>query len=241
MTGNDDGATTLHRRIRADIEGRIFSGQWPPGYRIPFEHELMETYSCSRMTVNKVLSGLAAEGLIERRRRAGSFVARPRAQSAVLHIPDIRAEIEGRGERYDFKLLARRKRMASAADRAQLGIETPCEVLALRCLHSANGRPFAYEERLLNLDVVPQARNQDFTHTPPGTWLLAEVPWTEAEHRISACAANAEIAGLLAIAPGDACLVVERRTWRAAGTNTAVRVYYPGERFHLVARFTPQG
>ena len=57
----------LYQRIRNDLEARIMSGAWPPGHRVPFEHELMETYSCSRMTVNKVLSALADTGLVVRR------------------------------------------------------------------------------------------------------------------------------------------------------------------------------
>ncbi|MET3238677.1 DNA-binding FadR family transcriptional regulator [Bradyrhizobium japonicum] len=67
-----DGADqpTLYKRIRADIENRILTGEWPPGHRIPFEHELVARYGCSRMTVNKALSELAQADLIERRRRA---------------------------------------------------------------------------------------------------------------------------------------------------------------------------
>ena len=34
----------LYQRIRADLEEKIVSGRWPPGHRIPFEHELVETY-----------------------------------------------------------------------------------------------------------------------------------------------------------------------------------------------------
>ncbi|MCF5941665.1 GntR family transcriptional regulator, partial [Xanthomonas perforans] len=67
---------TLHQRIRQDLEQRIHSGDWPPGHRVPPEHELMAQYGCSRMTVNKVLGLLADAGMIERRRRTGSFVAR---------------------------------------------------------------------------------------------------------------------------------------------------------------------
>src|SRR6202007_1203674 len=55
----------LYQRIRSDIEGRIVSGEWPPGHRLPFEHELMDTYSCARMTVNKVISGLWGAGVVE--------------------------------------------------------------------------------------------------------------------------------------------------------------------------------
>ena len=84
---------TLYKQIRLDIERRILSGEWPPGHRIPFEHELMAGYRCSRMTVSKALSELAQADLIERRRRAGTFVRRPKFLSAVLTISDIRAEI----------------------------------------------------------------------------------------------------------------------------------------------------
>ena len=68
----------LHQRIRSEIEGRILSGEWAPGYRIPFEHEMMARHRCARMTVSKALSGLASAGLIVRRKGSGSFVARPR-------------------------------------------------------------------------------------------------------------------------------------------------------------------
>ena len=68
---------TLYKQIRLDIERRILTGEWPPGHRIPFEHELMARYGCSRMTVSKALSELAQADLIERRRRAGTFVRRP--------------------------------------------------------------------------------------------------------------------------------------------------------------------
>src|SRR3546814_948773 len=32
---------SLNRRIRTDIERRIFSGDWRPGHRLPIEHDLM--------------------------------------------------------------------------------------------------------------------------------------------------------------------------------------------------------
>ena len=40
----------LYQRIRNDLETKIMSGAGPPGHRVPFEHELMETYSCSSCT-----------------------------------------------------------------------------------------------------------------------------------------------------------------------------------------------
>ena len=40
---------TLYKQIRSDIERRILTGEWPPGHRIPFEHQLMTRYGCSTM------------------------------------------------------------------------------------------------------------------------------------------------------------------------------------------------
>ena len=230
---------TLHSRIRSELEGKILSGEWPPGHRVPVEHELMAGFGCSRMTVNKVLSGLAAAGLIERRRRLGSFVRRPHIQSAVLQIPDIKAEVSARGELYGYELLSQRRRKANAGDRRELSLGHDAEILALRCLHFADGQPFALEERLINLTAIPEGEAIDFSTEPPGTWLLSHVPWTEAEHQISASEASPEAARLLAVAEGSACLVMHRRTWRVGVTVTAVKLSFPGGSYHLVARFTP--
>jgi GntR family histidine utilization transcriptional repressor len=79
---------TLYKQIRLDIERRILTGEWAPGHRIPFEHELMARYGCSRMTVSKALSELAQADLIERRRRAGTFVCRPKFLSALTRRPE---------------------------------------------------------------------------------------------------------------------------------------------------------
>jgi GntR family histidine utilization transcriptional repressor len=235
----ENGGVALYQRIRSDIEGRILSGEWPPGHRVPFEHELMESYSCSRMTVNKVLSGLAAAGLVERRRRAGSFVSRPKVHSAVLQIPDLKAEVENRGERYGYKLLERHKRAATRQDKARLEVDLRTPVLALQCLHEADKQPFALEDRLLNLAAVPEALQQDFSIVAPSVWLVDHVPWTEAEHRISACNADKPLAATLKIDEGTACLVIERRTWRNGEPITAVRLTHPGPLYDLTARFTP--
>ncbi len=100
----------LHQRIRGDIETRIRSGEWAPGHRVPFETELMAQYGCARMTANKAMAALVEAGLIVRRKRAGSFVARPKVHAPVLNIPDIQSAIVARGDAYAFRLLSRRTR-----------------------------------------------------------------------------------------------------------------------------------
>ena len=231
----------LHQRIRSDIEGRILSGAWRPGQRIPFEHEIMAQYGCARMTASKALSALAEAGLIVRRRRAGSFVAHPRLHAMVLDIPDIQSEITARGEPYAFRLLQRRVRQARPEHEDEVELAGSADLLELRGLHIAADRPFGVEERLINLASAPDAAEVAFDAVSPGAWLLQHVAWTEAENRISAVPADARTAHLLEIPTGTACLAVERRTWRGAERITRVRQVFPGEAYDLVARFGPQG
>ncbi|MGC4029254.1 MAG: histidine utilization repressor [Steroidobacteraceae bacterium] len=231
-------ATSLHQRILADIQGRILSGQWPAGRRIPFEHELMKQYQCSRMTVSKVLTRLAQAGLIERRRKAGSFVRRPHSQSAVLDIPDIKAEVAALGLPYRHEILRRRRRRSLRAEYELFGSGT-LSVLEVHCLHMAGRRPFCLEQRAINLLAVPEAADEPFEELAPGAWLLRRVPWTLAEHHIRAAAASPRVAAALKIKSGAPCLIVERTTRGIEPTITFVRLTYPGDLHQLVASFAP--
>ncbi|MDQ1197178.1 histidine utilization repressor [Agrobacterium sp. SORGH_AS 787] len=230
---------SLHERIMSDVEGRILSGEWPPGYRIPFEHELTKEYDCSRMTVNKALTELVKKGLIERRRRSGSFVTRPHAQSAVLEIHDIQREVQQMGLTYGYRLDDRELRKATSQDRAALEVKAGASILSLTCRHFTGDIPFCLEDRIINVSAVPEAREADFSSVGPGSWLLQMVPWSAAEHRIRAISADRRIADALAIPTGTACLVVERRTWHGQTYVTHVTVTYPGDRHELVAQFLP--
>lgn len=227
---------TIEARIRADLEHRIRSGELRPGARIPFEHELVAEYGCARATVGKALASLARAGLIERRRKAGSFVAHPHSEAAVLDIPDIAAAVAARGGGYRFQLFGRTEEQADA------GVFAPdTHLLRVEGVHHAIDGPFAHELRWISLAAVPDARAEPFEKIAPGVWLLDHVPWSEAEHRISALGASGDIAARLQLPRGTPCLRLARTTWRNGEPVTHVRQTFPGDRYDLVARFTPAG
>ena len=234
----DDRPSTLHARIRAEVEERILSGDWKPGHRLPTETALMAQYGCSRMTVNKAMASLAPSGLVLRNRRAGTTLARPRMHSAILTIPDIRAEIEARGESYGYRALMDELRppccVHLGAEGHHLGRSR-----FIRSLHLADENPVLVEDRHIFLDAVPDAAAADFHQEPPGPWLLGHVPWTEAEHRIAAIPADPHTAKSLVVGLGAPCLLVERRTWRGEETITIARQVFRGDSFDLTARFGP--
>lgn len=232
-------AMSLHGKILTEIEQNILSGRWPPGFRIPSEMELTVHYGCSRMTVNKVLTQLAQAGLLERKRKAGSFVTRPHTSSAVLEIPDLRQVVLGMGQEYASQLLSRLQRRSTREDMDAMRMSKTSSVVHALCLHMAGMRPFCIEDRLINLEAVPDAEQEMFTEQSPSSWMVNHVPWSSAEHRIRAEAASEETAGLLKVAPGFPCLVIDRRTWTGRLPITFVRLTFPADLYELDAHFSP--
>lgn len=233
-------AETHHARIVREVRERIVSGEWPPGSRIPFEEDMAETYGVSRMTVNKALGQLTREGYLERKRRTGTVVRMPAMKSAVLEIVDIEREITALGRAYSYRLISREIRRPTAGEAEALGLgRSDTDILALTCVHGADGAPFCAEERIINLAAVPAAPNESFTNTSPGGWLLRQVPWSGAKHVIGAVGARAAVAKLLAIPPGTPCLEVIRSTSLDGVHITQARLTYPGSQHQLVAEFTP--
>jgi GntR family histidine utilization transcriptional repressor len=203
--------------------------------------DLAAQYGCSRMTVNKVMAQLVRSGLIERRKKSGSFVAQPKAQSAVLEIHDIKDEVQSLKLAYGYALISRILRRSDAEDMRRLGLSKATDLLDITCLHAAGQEPFCLEKRLINLAMVPQAAEFDFVDLAPGPWLLAEVPWTSAQHSIQAVSADKDAMRLLKLPAHEACLVIERQTWGHEGPVTNVRLTYPGSRHVLTAQFKPGG
>ncbi|MDR2299773.1 MAG: histidine utilization repressor [Comamonas sp.] len=230
---------SLHGKILTEIEQNILSGRWPPGFRIPSEMELTVHYGCSRMTVNKVLTQLAQAGLLERKRKAGSFVTRPHTSSAVLEIPDLRQVVLGMGQEYSSQLLSRLQRRSTHEDMDAMRMSKTSSVVHALCLHMAGARPFCIEDRLINLEAVPDAEQEMFTEQSPSSWMVNHVPWSSAEHRIRAEAASEETVGLLKVAPGFPCLVIDRRTWTGRLPITFVRLTFPADLYELDAHFSP--
>lgn len=239
---NDEKPATLHERILTEVRENILRGDWRPGHRIPFETDMANQYGVSRMTVNKALTQLTREGYLERRRKIGTFVARPRVQSAVMEIANIGEEIRKRGEVYSFQPILSEVRAATASERAALGVgEGDLRVVSLEYVHQADGAPFCHESRIINLDAVPQAESVDFHAEQASAWLLRQVPWSAAEHTIRAVTPAASILKLLSLPAGTACLEIERRTEFEGRPITLARLTYPGTKHQLVAEFAPHG
>ena len=99
--------------------------------------------------------------------------------------------------------------------------------LHLHCLHYSNEAPFQFEDRWINLKSIPEAEQDKFEEVNPKEWQINNVPWTHADHILSATNADVEKAELLSLAERDALFVIQRRTWSKENLVTYVRLYYP--------------
>src|SRR6266849_6563324 len=78
MPDNGRNGTPAYQRIQTAIRGLIEAGQLQPGDAVSSERELAKVHAVSLMTARHALAGLEREGIVSRRRGAGTFVAPPR-------------------------------------------------------------------------------------------------------------------------------------------------------------------
>lgn len=91
MTGIDRASPIpIYHQLKSLIRGRIESGHWRPGDRLPTEHELCERYGISRAPVRQALTELTKDGLLRRRAGQGTFVS---DQAPMLALPEVSIQV----------------------------------------------------------------------------------------------------------------------------------------------------
>src|SRR5438874_3262177 len=78
MAQNGHNGMPAYQRIQGAIRERIEAGELKPGDAVDSERELAKIHGVSLMTARHALAGLEREGLVSRRRGAGTFVAPPK-------------------------------------------------------------------------------------------------------------------------------------------------------------------
>ncbi|MCB2094823.1 MAG: UTRA domain-containing protein [Rhodobacteraceae bacterium] len=226
MVEENASEVTSYRDVKAEIRGRITAGTWGPGALLPGEVELAESFGVARATVNRAMRELSEEGLVDRRRKAGTRVRKSPLRAARFEIPLVRAEIEATGAIYRYGLLERETRTAPDWLRARLGVLKGTRVLHLTCLHSADGAAYQLEDRWINLSALPEAARADFSAVGPNEWLIAAVPYSEVEISFMATAAEGVVAAYLGMGDGEPVFTVERTTWWQGQAITHVRLSF---------------
>lgn len=193
----------LLRRLTRDLA---------PGDRLPTENALGAEFGVARETVREALIGLERDGLIVRRRRNGTFVAKRPAPSRDRRLT---------GLTEDFSEL----KFDTSATVLHTGAVSPPESVAdmmrlsaretvfhIGRLRRFENEPFSYEEAFLPLDIGPQVAELDLRNTAIVHQLRNRLKlsiWEE-QQQVEAVAADSHVAGLLAVAVGAPLLYMVR-------------------------------
>lgn len=226
-------------QVKEYILQQIASGIWQAGMQIDSEAALVAATGVSRMTVNRALRELSAEGRLIRRQGCGTFVAEQKPQSALLDIHSIAQEIKDRGGKYSCEVHLLQEEKARPELARAMAISPYATVYHSILVHKDNGVPIQLSSRFINPQIAPDYLQQDFTVITPNEYLLGLAPITSVEHVVEALIPEPWIRELLAINSAEPCLALYRKTWVGEVIATCSTFYYPGSRYTLGGRFTP--
>ncbi len=228
-----------YTHIKQHLLDGLAAGRWAPGVLMPSEAQLVVRFAVSRMTVNRALRELQAEGLVTREQGVGTFAAPLHPVSSTLTIRDLHEEIGARGHRHHAVVHTQAAETATPALAAQLGLDPGAEVFHTLIVHFDNGVPLQCEDRYVNPACAPGYLAVDFTTTTPTHYLFETTALWRAQYSIEAARATVQETALLGIAPTEPCLVVVRRTFTVDAAITIARLVHPGALYRLDGEFQP--
>jgi GntR family transcriptional regulator, histidine utilization repressor len=232
-------AVAPYARVKQHLKDELARGRWPPGALMPSEAALVAQFGVSRMTVNRALRELQADGLVERLQGVGTFAAELHRVSSGLTIRDLHDDIVARGHRHRAEVHVQQAEPAGGALAAQLAVAPGATVFHTLIVHRENGVPIQCEDRYVNPACAPEYLSVDFGRTTPTQYLFEVTALWRAQYSIEAALPTTQEAQLLRIRRADPCLIVVRRTFTREAPITLGRLVHPGSRYVLEGEFEP--
>lgn len=215
----EQGPVPLYYQLEQRLRARIGAEEFAPGAALPTEDQICSEYKVSRITVRRALDSLQRQGLIERRRGVGSFVAeKPRGINS--HLTGSLSEFLAMAGSLNTRCLALEAADPPEDVRGKLGIAEGERAILLRTVGSLDSGPVAFLEIWFPEDIGGQLKVGELGGYMPVVRLVeqvANIRITRAEQTIEPDYAGEEAASHLHIDPKSPILHVRR-------------VYYAGDR-----------
>ena len=138
-----ENTTPAYRQIQNAILQQIETGKLRSGDAVASERELARIYGVSLMTARHALAVLEREGMVERRRGAGTFVAPPRVHFNKLM--SYTEQMSGRSLRVRTRILSMTTVREAPEVVARLMLPSGTPLLRIERLRRAGDEPFAIE------------------------------------------------------------------------------------------------
>ena len=202
----------LYHQIFLILRQQIMDGLHEYDALIQGEQELAETYDVSRITANRALDELAAEGLVVRERGRGTRVRyKPKARAYQASMDGLLENLIAMGLETEVKLLSFGYVPAAEEVAAALSCPIGQEVQRSVRVRSVEGQPFSFLTTFVPAEIGRRYGAEDLANKPLLSLLeRGGIQVDAANQLISATLADAEVAGHLGVEAGSALLKINR-------------------------------
>lgn len=155
---------TKYAQVAVDLREAIHNGSYQPGDQLPLERELCARYGVSRITVKRAVDELVNEGLIVKRRGAGTFVKT--LDGATVRDLSGRPQFNGFTESFAghltrthvlrFEIIHPREEISEKLHLAET--EFIYDIERLRC---ADGEPVVIEYTQMPISLIPGLKQEN--------------------------------------------------------------------------------
>jgi GntR family transcriptional regulator len=237
MLSTKQNGMPAYRRIQGAILKRIEGGHLKPGDAVSSERELAKIHSVSLMTARHALAALEKEGVVERKRGSGTFVAPPKIHFNKLM--SFSEQLSGRSLPSASKILSCTVVNDEQQIAAALSLPLGAPMIKLERLRTGSSEPFALElcylsqKEFAGLEDAPLERGSLFSTLEH----RYGVELAHSDEEIDATAADLRTAKLLGIARGFPLLRFRQVIYSSKGRPTLyVLGLYRSDRHTLVIR-----
>jgi GntR family transcriptional regulator len=226
-----------YQRIQSSIRKRIDAGQLRPGDPVSSERDLAKLHQVSLMTARHALAYLEHEGIVERRRGIGTFVATPKIHFNKLmsYTEQMAARSLNAGSKVlGLKIIDNEPEVA-----ARLSLAPTDPIIKLERLRHAAEEPFALETCYLSFNEFPGLPNAPIGRESLFAILERsyDVKLGYADEEIDATAADPHTAELLGVPRREPLLRIRQVIFSTKGKALMyVLGIYRSDRHNLVIR-----
>jgi GntR family transcriptional regulator len=226
-----------YQKIQRTIRQRIEAKQLRPGDAVSSERELAKIHDVSLMTARHALAGLEREGIVERRRGAGTFVAPPRIQFNKLM--SYTEQMASRGLPPSSKVIMAKIVEDEPEISARLGLGATSRMVKIERVRLTAEEPFALETCYLPAADFAELVDAPLAHSSLFSKIENDygVELAYADEEVDATVAEGRVAQLLNLRAGAPLLRI-RQVIYSSKTKPVIYVigFYRSERHSLFIR-----
>jgi GntR family transcriptional regulator len=231
----------LYSRVETVLASEINHGDLKIGDQLPTEDILIARFEVSRITIRRAIQNLVGRGLVEIRRGKGTFVAAPKMTQELTELSGFVEDMHALGRKPTARVISKEVVTADTTVASHLALTKGERVVRIRRVRLADGVPISFDETFLPLEIGKKIITNNLRVEPIFSLLERkyDIPLIEAEYKLEAVAAEAEVASALRVKQGSPIFRIERTSYSTGNRPVDYeKLYYRGDLVRFVTRLT---